>query len=94
MRQLLPRRRLCRLILKMLSRRRPGAAAGIIYRMVLSARDQGALAPASEREHVVADAARGDRRRAASHSRPDVTLRTYAHVLPGQDQAAAGAIDG
>ena len=27
------------------------------------------------------------------HSRPDVTLRTYAHVLPGQDDAAATAID-
>jgi integrase len=27
------------------------------------------------------------------HSRPDVTLRTYSHVLPGQDQAAAEAID-
>jgi hypothetical protein len=26
-------------------------------------------------------------------SRPDVTLRTYAHVLPGQDDAAAEAID-
>jgi len=27
------------------------------------------------------------------HSRPDVTLRSYAHVLPGQDDAAATAID-
>ncbi len=27
------------------------------------------------------------------HSRPDVTLRTYSHVLPGQDDAAADAID-
>ena len=27
------------------------------------------------------------------HSRPDVTLRTYSHVLPGQDDAAAAAID-
>jgi integrase len=27
------------------------------------------------------------------HSRPDVTLRTYSHVLPGQDDAAAEAID-
>jgi hypothetical protein len=27
------------------------------------------------------------------HSRPDVTLRTYSHILPGQDQAAAEAID-
>jgi integrase len=27
------------------------------------------------------------------HSRPDVTLRTYAHVLLGQDDAAAEAID-
>jgi len=28
-----------------------------------------------------------------AHSRPDVTLRTYSHVLPGQDDAAADAID-
>jgi integrase len=27
------------------------------------------------------------------HSRPDVTLRTYSHVLPGQGEAAAEAID-
>ncbi|HZK92282.1 MAG TPA: tyrosine-type recombinase/integrase [Stellaceae bacterium] len=27
------------------------------------------------------------------HSRPDITLRTYSHVLPGQDDAAAEAID-
>jgi integrase len=27
------------------------------------------------------------------HSRPDVTLRTYSHILPGQDQAAAEALD-
>jgi integrase len=27
------------------------------------------------------------------HSRPDITLRTYSHVLPGQDDAAADAID-
>jgi integrase len=27
------------------------------------------------------------------HSRPDVTLRTYSHVLPGQDDAAADAIE-
>jgi integrase len=27
------------------------------------------------------------------HSRVDATLRTYAHILPGQDQAAAEAID-
>ena len=27
------------------------------------------------------------------HSRPVVTLRTYSHVLPGQDDAAADAID-
>jgi integrase len=27
------------------------------------------------------------------HSRPDVTLRIYSHVLPGQDDAAADAID-
>jgi integrase len=27
------------------------------------------------------------------HSRPDITLRTYSHVLPGQDHAAADAID-
>jgi integrase len=27
------------------------------------------------------------------HSRPDITLRTYSHILPGQDDAAADAID-
>jgi integrase len=27
------------------------------------------------------------------HSRPDVTLRTYSYILPGQDDAAADAID-
>jgi len=27
------------------------------------------------------------------HSRPDVTLRTYCHILPGQDDAAAEAIE-
>jgi integrase len=27
------------------------------------------------------------------HSRPDVTLRTYAHALPVQDDAAAEATD-